>query len=68
MRANKTLDEAHNMARQPIPRVSEGRRKRVFKEVFTNVPSTVDTSKSAAGQLAQKRAIALSKLRRGKKA
>lgn len=32
-----------------------------FKEVFTNKPSTVDTSKSASGQKKQMIAIALSK-------
>jgi len=32
-----------------------------FHEVFTNTPSTVDKSKSAAGQRRQKIAIALSK-------
>jgi len=32
-----------------------------FHEVFTNTPSTVDKTKSAKGQRAQKIAIALSK-------
>lgn len=36
-------------------------KKAAFHEVFTKTPSTVDTSKSAAGQRAQKIAIALSK-------
>ncbi len=36
-------------------------KEKAFHEVFTNTPSTVDTSKSAAGQRKQKIAIALSK-------
>lgn len=36
-------------------------KKAAFHEVFTNKPSTVDTSKSAAGQRKQMIAIALSK-------
>ena len=37
--------------------------KKAFKEVFTNKPKTVDTSKSAAGQRKQMIAISLSKAR-----
>ena len=36
-------------------------KKEAFHEVFTNTPSTVDRSKSTAGQRKQKIAIALSK-------
>lgn len=36
-------------------------KEKAFHEVFTNKPSTVDTSKSAAGQRKQMIAIALSK-------
>ena len=36
-------------------------KEKAFKEVFTNKPSTVDRTKSAAGQRKQMIAIALSK-------
>lgn len=49
-----------------LKNVGKSRRRRVFREVFKNTPSTVDTSKSAAGQRKQKTAIALSKLRKGR--
>ena len=43
------------MAKAPISKEA------AFHEVFTNKPSTVDTSKSKKGQRAQMIAIALSK-------
>ncbi len=43
---------------------NDTRRKKIFREVFTNTPSTVDSSKGKEGQRKQKIAIALSKTRR----
>ena len=48
-----------------MPGTTKSRREKVFKEVFSNTPSTVDKTKGKGAQRRQKAAIALSKLRRG---